>query len=185
MLVAAGIVAVAVAAGCHKNNRDPAGPSWPISSADLKEGQPVDVKFTCDGADLSPALAWPPPPTGTQSLALIMDDPDAPSGTFTHWLLYDVPADRTSVAQGVEKTGEVRGLGRQGQNGFEKLGYGGPCPPPGKPHHYRFTLHALSAKLDLAAGANRAAVDKALAGKVLAQTQLTVTYQRAAKQEKK
>ena len=176
-------------AGCTKNqpgadravitpDKAQLGP-WTASSSVLTEGQPVDKKYTCDGSDVSPPLSWTAPPTGTASLALIVDDPDAPSGTFTHWLLYSIPATRTSLPEAVEKVAEVKEIGRQGKNDFGKVGYGGPCPPAGKAHHYRFKLHALSADPGLAAEADRKAVDNAIAGRILAQAVLTVLYTRA------
>ena len=178
-------------AGCAKNqpaptadraaiapDKAPLGP-WAVSSTALTEGQAIDKKYTCDGSDVSPPLSWTTPPSGTASLALIVDDPDAPSGTFTHWLLYSILATRTSLPEGVEKVAEVKDTGRQGKTDFGKVGYGGPCPPAGKPHRYRFKLHALSADPGLAAGADRQTVDKAIAGRILAQTTLTVLYTRA------
>jgi Raf kinase inhibitor-like YbhB/YbcL family protein len=150
-----------------------------LTSSSLGEGQPIDKRHTCDGADLSPPLAWTGAPSGTQSFALIVDDPDAPAGSFTHWVLWALAATRTSLPEGVAKDPEVAGLGRQGLNGFGAVGYRGPCPPAGKLHHYRFTLHALSASPDLPAGTTkRAELEGAIAGKVLAETTLTVTYTR-------
>lgn len=158
---------------------DKATVGWALSSTVLTEGQPVDKKYTCDGNDVSPPLSWTAPPANAASLALIVDDPDAPSGTFTHWLLYAVPPSRTSLAEGVDKVAEVKDVGRQGKSDFGKVGYGGPCPPAGKPHHYRFKLLALSADPGLAAEADRPAVDKAIAGRIIGQAMLTVLYTRA------
>jgi Raf kinase inhibitor-like YbhB/YbcL family protein len=176
-------------AGCPKNQPGPATPdrsspstsTMTLTSTSLREGQGIDRRHTCDGADLAPSLSWTPPPPRTASLVLIVDDPDAPSGTFTHWLLYGLRPDRSSLPQGVDKTAEVKDVGRQGKNDFGKLGYGGPCPPPGKPHHYRFTLFALGADPQLAAEADKEAVEKAMAGKILGQGTLTATYQREKK----
>ncbi len=150
-----------------------------LSSSSLVEGQPADKRHTCDGADLSPPLAWSGAPAGTASFALLVDDPDAPSGTFTHWLLWALASTRTSLPEGVAKDPEVAGLGRQGLNGFGKVGYSGPCPPAGALHHYRFTLYALSAAPDLPAGTTkRSELEAAIAGKILAQATLTATYTR-------
>lgn len=177
-----------VLAGCPKQ-QSPAPPSSgpgpttvaqiELSSASLKEGQTIDRRHTCDGEDRSPPLAWPAPPAGTRSLALIMDDPDAPSGTFTHWVLYGIPADRTSLPEGVKTDPRVEGVGVQGKNDFDKTGYGGPCPPPGKPHRYRFKLYALSQVPKLEPGASKAEVERALEGATLGQGLLTGTYARA------
>jgi Raf kinase inhibitor-like YbhB/YbcL family protein len=181
----------ALLSGCPKNQPDPASPdtsspgrsapaTLTLASTLITEGQPIDRRHTCDGADLSPPLSWTTPPR-TASLVLIVDDPDAPSGTFTHWLLYGLRPDRSSLPEGVDKASEVKDLGRQGKNDFGKLGYGGPCPPPGTPHRYRFKLFALSADPQLAAEADKEAVEKALAGKILAHATLTATYRRAPK----
>jgi hypothetical protein len=188
-----GLVLVAVGllfTGCTKNQPAPApdravvpdkallGP-WVLSSTVLTEGQPIDKKYTCDGNNISPPLSWTAPPANAASLALIVDDPDAPSGTFTHWLLYAVLPSRTSLAEGIEKVAAVKDVGRQGKSDFGKVGYGGPCPPAGKPHHYRFKLLALSADPGIAAEADRAAVDKAIAGRIIGQAMVTVLYTRA------
>jgi Raf kinase inhibitor-like YbhB/YbcL family protein len=177
----------ALAGGCsNKAVKDPAAltptPGWNIISPAVKEGQPIDKKYTCDGDDVSPPLSWPAPPGGVKSLALIMDDPDAPSGTFTHWVLWGMAPDRSSLPEAVAKQGEVASVGRQGKNGFgdDKLGYGGPCPPSGT-HRYRFKLFGLSTKPELAAGSGRDDLEKAMAGQVIAYTILTGTYQRPAR----
>jgi Raf kinase inhibitor-like YbhB/YbcL family protein len=154
-------------------------PGWKLQSSAFREGRPIDRRFTCDGKDLSPPLAWPVVPGGAKSLALIVDDPDAPSGTFTHWLLWGMKPERTSLPEGVLKLAEVPGVGRQGTTGFGKIGYGGPCPPPGLSHHYRFKLYGLSSQIELAAGASKEDLEKAISGKVVAHTVLTGTYKRA------
>ncbi len=131
---------------------------------------------SCQGADLSPALEWSGEPAGTQSFALIVDDPDAPAGVWNHWLLYDLPATVHNLAQGF-KAGS---LGVSGKNDFGKPGYGGPCPPRGHgPHRYFFKLSALSvAALGLPAGATRAQLDGAMKGHVLAETRYMGRYER-------
>jgi Raf kinase inhibitor-like YbhB/YbcL family protein len=130
--------------------------------------------FTCDGKNKSPELRWMQAPSSTRSFALIVEDPDAPSGTFTHWVLFDIPAEATGIGQGGS------GMGIAGGNDFHHAGYGGPCPPPnhGK-HRYYFRLYALdTASLELAKGASRAAVDEAMQGHVLAETFLMGRYER-------
>jgi Raf kinase inhibitor-like YbhB/YbcL family protein len=152
--------------------------AFTLQSKAFQAGAPVPAKFTCDGADLSPALSWSEPPQGTKSLALIADDPDAPAGTWTHWVLFNLPLGTTELAEGVRPVDELPGGGRQGKNDFRKIGYGGPCPPPGKPHRYFFKLHALDITLDLAAGASKADVEHAMEGHVLAKAELMGTYAR-------
>ncbi len=131
---------------------------------------------TCDGADLSPSLEWSDSPAPTQSFALIMDDPDAPAGTWNHWLLYDLSPSVHALAQGY-KPGS---LGKSGKNDFGRLGYGGPCPPRGHgAHRYYFKLYALdTASLGLPEGAGRAALDKALRGHILAEAHYLGRYER-------
>jgi Raf kinase inhibitor-like YbhB/YbcL family protein len=138
----------------------------------------IPKKFTCDGPDVSPKLTWNEPPSNTQSFALIMDDPDAPVGTWVHWVLYDLPAETRELAEGVAKQEQLSNGARQGRNDFGKIGYGGPCPPPGKPHRYFFKLYALDAKLSLKAGATKADVERAMKGHVLAQAELMGRYGR-------
>ncbi len=144
-----------------------------LTSPAFAEGAAIPLRFTCDGEDRSPPLTWSDPPEGTRALALVMDDPDAPGGVFTHWLVYDLPADARSLAEG-----ELPGGGKQGENDFGRIGYGGPCPPRGEQHRYRFAIYALDAPLDLPPGARRAAVLEAIAGHALARGVLTGTYRR-------
>jgi Raf kinase inhibitor-like YbhB/YbcL family protein len=140
------------------------------------EGATIPKQHTCEGADLSPAVEWSGEPAETKSLALIVDDPDAPVGTWNHWLLYDIPASVHSLAQGF-KPGQA---GQSGANDFGKLGYGGPCPPKGHgPHRYFFKLYAVGVPaLGLKAGAKRAELDRALRGHVLAEAQYMGRYER-------
>ncbi len=152
--------------------------AFAISSPAFPQGGDIPRKFTCDGADVSPELLWTEPPAGTQSFTLIADDPDAPGGTWTHWVLYDLPGTRTNLAEGVNKIDELPGGERQGRNDFRKIGYNGPCPPPGKPHRYFFKLYALKGNLDLKPGASRQEVEQALPNLVLAQAEWMGKYQR-------
>jgi Raf kinase inhibitor-like YbhB/YbcL family protein len=138
----------------------------------------IPAKYTCKGADLSPAFSWSSAPEGTQSFAFIADDPDAPGGTWVHWVAWNIPASVTSLPEGFPKDAELKDGTRQGKNDFGKLGYNGPCPPPGAPHRYFFHLYAVNAKLDLKPGASRQDLDRALAGKVLAQTELMGKFKR-------
>ena len=152
--------------------------AFAISSTSFQTGGDIPKKFTCDGADLSPELHWTSPPAGTQSFALIADDPDAPAGTWTHWVLFDLPAETSSLAENVSKVDEVPTGGRQGRNDFRKIGYGGPCPPPGKPHRYFFRFYALDTKLNLKPGVSRREVEQAMQGHILATAELMGRYQR-------
>ncbi len=149
-----------------------------LTSPAFSEGETIPRQYTADGKNVSPALAWTDPPEGTQRFALICDDPDAPRGTWVHWVLYNLPADARGLDEGVPPQGELPSGARQGKNDFGKIGYGGPAPPRGKPHRYFFRLYALDAPLDLAAGATRAQLQAALQGHVLAEGQLMGTYGR-------
>jgi Raf kinase inhibitor-like YbhB/YbcL family protein len=149
-----------------------------ITSAAFSDGETIPKKFTCDGPDISPKLTWNEPAAKTQSFTLIMDDPDAPVGTWVHWVLFDLPADTKDLSEGVAKQEQLSNGARQGRNDFGKIGYGGPCPPPGKPHRYFFKLYALDSKLNLKAGATKADVERAMKGHVVGQAELVGRYGR-------
>jgi len=151
-----------------------------ISSKAFASGGPIPARHTCDGEDVSPELSWTEPPAGTRSFVLIVDDPDAPMGTWVHWVLYDLPAETRSLPEGLPKkeTLDKPAGAKQGRNDFGRIGWGGPCPPAGKPHRYFFRLYALDRSLGLAAGATRPEVDRAMAGHVLAQAETYGTYAR-------
>lgn len=138
----------------------------------------IPQKYTCDGQDVSPPLSWSDPPAGTQSFSLIVDDPDAPVGTWVHWVLYDLPPAARDLAAGVPKDLELPNGAKQGRNDFRKIGYGGPCPPPGPAHRYFFKLYALDSKTNLNSGATKADVLKAMEGHILAQAELIGRYKR-------
>jgi len=149
-----------------------------LSSPVFQEGEDIPITYTCDGQDISPPLTWGEPPSETQSFALLMDDPDAPGGVFTHWLLFNLPADSRELPEVVPPHNELANGALQGKNDFGTNGYGSPCPPSGPAHHYRFTLYALDQPLDLLAGASRKQVIDAITGHILAWGQLTGMYQR-------
>jgi hypothetical protein len=149
-----------------------------LESKAFKQGEDIPRRYTCEGDDLSPALLWSEPPVGTKSLALIADDPDAPVGTWVHWVFYDLESHVRELPEGVAKAEEVQGVGKQGLNDFRKVGYGGPCPPPGKPHRYFFKLYALDTKLTLGPRASKQDVEKAMKGHILAQAELMGRYKR-------
>ncbi|WP_376793287.1 YbhB/YbcL family Raf kinase inhibitor-like protein [Thermoflexus sp.] len=153
-------------------------PDLRLRSPAFAEGETIPREYTCDGADRSPPLRWDPPPPGTRSLALVMDDPDAPGGRFVHWTLYGIPPERTELPEGLPAHPALEGIGRQGRNDFRRIGYGGPCPPPGPPHRYRFTLYALDIPPELPPGASPTDVERALEGHILAVGRLTGRYGR-------
>jgi Raf kinase inhibitor-like YbhB/YbcL family protein len=149
-----------------------------LTSAAFKEGEVIPRKHTGDGADVSPPLAWTGTPPGTRSLALICDDPDAPRGTWVHWVLFNMSPDKTELAEHVPAAGALEDGCRQGRNDFKKIGYGGPAPPPGKPHRYLFKLYALDVPLDLEEGAGKTELERAMSGHILAQAHLMGKYSR-------
>ena len=151
-----------------------------LTSTAFTEGAAIPVKHTCDGADVSPPLAWSGAPPGTAAFALIADDPDAPAGTWVHWVLYDIAPTLSAIPENIVKVETLKELGgaAQGKNDFRRLGYGGPCPPPGKPHRYFFKLYALNAWLGLSPGATKTNVERAMDGRVLATAQLMGTFAR-------
>jgi hypothetical protein len=146
-----------------------------LTSSSFQAGE-IPKKFTCDDAETSPALAWTAPPAGTQSLALIVVDRDAPFGSFVHWVLYDMPAGKRELPEGLPKLEQLPDGSRQGQNDFDKPGYGGPCPPGKSPHRYVFALYALDSRLNLPAGATRREVEDAMRGHILAHGEMIVRY---------
>jgi hypothetical protein len=149
-----------------------------LKSPAFANGGEIPKRYTCDGADLSPALAWDEVPTAALSLALIADDPDAPMGTWTHWIVWNIPVMATALPEGTPKTELIDNGARQGKNDFKRLGYGGPCPPPGKPHRYFFKLYALDAMLDVKAGTGRSELELAMKRHILSQTEWMGTYKR-------
>jgi Raf kinase inhibitor-like YbhB/YbcL family protein len=149
-----------------------------LSSTAFHEGETIPRQYTADGRDVSPPLRWSDPPQGTQSFALVCDDPDAPRGTWVHWVLFNLPTDRRELEEGVPARETLAGGARQGKNDSGKIGYGGPAPPRGKPHRYFFKLYALDTTLDLPAGATKAQLLEAMQGHILAEGQLMGRYGR-------
>ena len=152
--------------------------SLAITTTAFSPDRAIPKNYTCDGADTSPDLSWSGAPAVVQSFALIVDDPDAPVGTWTHWLIWNIPAQSSALRKNVSKDETLGDGSRQGRNDFRRIGYGGPCPPPGKPHRYFFKLYALDAKLDLKAGATKNELERAIKGHVLAQGELMGKYGR-------
>jgi Raf kinase inhibitor-like YbhB/YbcL family protein len=149
-----------------------------LQSPAFAPGADIPVKHTCDGPDLTPPLRWTDPLANTKSFALIVDDPDAPAGTWVHWVLYGVPATVRELPQGIPAKDTVPGEGTQGVNDFRKVGYGGPCPPRGSAHRYFFKLYALDTELTLLPRKTKAELLKAIEGHVLGQADLMGRYKR-------
>jgi Raf kinase inhibitor-like YbhB/YbcL family protein len=151
-----------------------------LKAASFAEGQPIPKEHTCDGADRSPRIdVVDQLPAGTQSWALIVDDPDAPGGTFVHWVIWNLPMKLRTIPDGVPR--EVLQLpdrSMQGKNGFGNVGWNGPCPPPGAPHRYRFRVFAVDSRLDLPARALASDLERAVKGHLTGQGTLTGTYGR-------
>jgi Raf kinase inhibitor-like YbhB/YbcL family protein len=165
-------LSLAGSGGSTVNDPNPASPSsLTVSSPDLPAGT-IPREFTCDGANRRPRLQWSTPPPGTQELAIEMLDPDAPGGTFTHWLVYGLPPGLASLAA-------VPAGAAEGVNDFGRRGYGGPCPPRGPAHHYHLVVLALDTRLGLPAGAARPDLESRISGHLLAKGELVATYQRA------
>jgi hypothetical protein len=150
----------------------------PISSDAFAEGERIPVQFSCNGENVSPPLSWGDPLAGTESLAVICDDPDAPSGLFTHWVLMNIPPDSRGLPRGVKKTPVLDDGSIHGANSYGKLEYSGPCPPPGRPHRYYFRIYALDIPLKLRSPADRRAVDNAMKGHILAEGELLGIFSR-------
>ncbi len=174
------LCAIALASLCVRETAwaREAAAAFILSSSAFDPGGQVPSRYSCDGADQSPALAWRDAPSGTKCFALIVDDPDAPAGTWAHWVAYDLPADATSLAEGVAQSDTLPNGGKQGINDFRKVGYNGPCPPPGKPHRYFFKLYALDAPTGLKPRATKAAVLRAIDGHIVGQTEIIGMYKR-------
>ena len=149
-----------------------------LKSAAFAPGAEIPKKYSCEAENVSPALEWSGAPERTISFALIMDDPDAPAGTWVHWVLWNTPAGAHGLAEAVPKQEQLDNGTRQGRNSSKKIGYNGPCPPPGKPHRYFFRLYALDEKLNLAPDASSADLQAAMKGHVIAQAEYMGTYRR-------
>ena len=148
-----------------------------IESPVFEEGQMIPAKYTCDGSDVSPPLEWSDPPGGTRSFAVIADDPDAPVGTWVHWVVYNIPPTVREFEENVPAMPQLEDGTIQGKTDFGRIGYGGPCPPSGT-HRYYFKLYALDATLSLESGATKKQVEAAMEGHVLAEGRLMGTYKR-------
>ena len=149
-----------------------------LTSTAFSEGGFIPAKYTCDGQDISPPLKWDSVPKETLSIALICDDPDAPRKTWTHWVIYNLPAETTELAENFPDDETLADGTRQGVTDFGKTGYGGPCPPAGKAHRYYFRIYALDTKIDVVPIMDKEALQKEMAGHIIAEGQLIGKYQR-------
>ena len=152
-----------------------------LKSSAFHEGQPIPPKYTCDGDDVSPPLVWADAPGGTKSFAIVSDDPDAPMGAWVHWVIYNLPADLSGLEEGLPKTETLPNGAKQGITDFGTAGYGGPCPPPGKPHRYFFKLHALDQMFPLPPKLTKSKLLSAVQGHILAEARLVGLYSRSRK----
>lgn len=156
----------------------PTPPPFQISSSGFAEAEVIPDRYACTGDNLSPELHWGEPPSGTESLALILDDPDAPGGSWVHWVIFNMPTDQSSLPEGVAPLAEHSDGSLSGSNSWGELGYGGPCPPQGSTHQYIFTLFALDTTLELSAAASKQDLIAAMDGHVLAETDLSGLFSR-------
>jgi len=153
-------------------------PEFVLMSTAFQDGEDIPVKYTCAGEDISPQLAWSGTPEGTEMFVLIVDDPDARLGVFTHWVIYNIPADVFELGEGIPKLEELANGAQQGINNFAEYGYSGPCPPPGDKHEYRFIIYAVDTIIDLLpVGATKQKVLEAIQGHILGQVQISGYYQ--------
>jgi Raf kinase inhibitor-like YbhB/YbcL family protein len=149
-----------------------------LTSSAFKNGENLPTEHTCAGRGISPPLSWKGTPPGTKSLVIVCEDPDAPAGLFTHWILYNMPSAAIGVPPGVPRQPVLVDGSRHGMNNFGRMEYGAPCPPPGKPHRYIFRLYALDTVLALNAPVTRDVLNKASSGHILAQTELLSRFSR-------
>jgi Raf kinase inhibitor-like YbhB/YbcL family protein len=177
-----GALLLAGCAGNDKSVQDPQGPGpkLKVTTSAFSEGKPIPKDYTGEGGDRSPPVKWDAPPDKTQSLALLVEDPDAPGGTFTHWVLFNLPADTRELAENAS-AGKLPNGAVQGTNDFGKTGYNGPKPPAGKSHRYCFKVFALDKKLDLDAKVKHAQLAAAMRGHVLAEGEVMGTFQHEGK----
>jgi len=149
-----------------------------LTSPAFREGEPIPARHACTGANLSPELNWSNPPEGVAAWALVCHDPDAPVGDWVHWVIYDLPGQTQALPEGMPDSPELENGARQGRTDFGRPGYGGPCPPPGKPHRYLFELYALKEPTGLGAGATRDQLLTAIRDKIISQAVLTGNFKR-------
>ena len=188
-LVALSLLATTALIGCSRESQPvPANMSaqpaqqqqaqMKVESAAIKEGQPIPRQYTCDGINISPPLEWSGVPKSAKTIAIVADDPDAPAGTWVHWVLYNLPAENIGLVENVPATDNLKAGGFQGKNDFGKPGYGGPCPPSGT-HRYFFRVYALDTLLDVSAGSDKRTVEKAMKDHILGSGELIGMYKKS------
>lgn len=175
LLVTVLLIFAGIQAACTD---DPEIPVIKIKSAAFEQEKPIPAKYTCEGEDISPDLEWSEIPEETMELALVCDDPDAPGGTWVHWVVYGIPADTGGLAESFPAVEQTEAGVLQGKNSWRKIGYGGPCPPPGKPHRYLFKIYALDKKLGLKPGAIKRTLEDAMKDHIIGYGELMGTYGR-------
>jgi Raf kinase inhibitor-like YbhB/YbcL family protein len=166
------------ATGCSGEGSLKQGGSLQVTSVAFEPDGAIPARFACTGENLSPTLSWSPGPDSTKAYAVTCIDPDAPRGAFTHWVIYDLPVGLTGLPEGVPDSPELENGARQGLNDFGRIGYGGPCPPSGKPHHYIFKVYALDAPTGLEAGEQIGPVTAAMKSHILATGTITGLFSR-------
>jgi len=183
LLVAGLLLAVASCGGDDETQGNP--PPEPPDAVDFRmtigafeEGALVPTRYSCEGENVSPEIVWSGVPVGTNSFAVVMDDPDAPRGVFDHWVLFNLPPSLNGLPENMPDTAVLVSGGINGRNSTGNIGYVGPCPPPGNLHHYRFTVYALDTMLGLDSSADKQNLLDALSGHILADSLYTGTYQR-------
>ncbi len=184
VVVLLGLAMIGCAQGPHPPTQLPGSsaanqnkPEIKLTSTAFKDGESIPRPYTCDGINISPSLEWSGVPKTAKTIAIVCDDPDAPGGTWVHWVLYNLPAENIGLVENLPATENLKAGGFQGKNDFGKIGYGGPCPPSGT-HRYFFRVYAIDSELPLKAGATKAELVKAMEGHTLVQGQLMGTYRR-------
>ena len=168
-----------MSSGCLIPGGRGGAPALEVSSEAFAGDGQIPVMYTCDGTDISPPLSWGPAPQGTASIAILVTDPDAPGGAFIHWVAYNIPAGTRGIPAGTPGRNVLPAGSVQGMNDMGRQGYGGPCPPRGKPHHYHFTVYALDSAVNLTGKRDGRTLAGALGGHILAQGELVGIYRRA------
>lgn len=178
-LLAAGIAFMAASWKAQAGTNDPSPARLRVTSPAFVAGETIPTSYTCSGDNISPELNWTAAPAGTKSITVIGHDPDAPSGDWVHWVIFNLPAASSGLPQGVQPGVPTLSQGiEQGVNDFRRIGYDGPCPPPGAPHHYHFEVYALDIRLSVRPGATRNTVAAAMRGHILAKGDLVALFGR-------
>jgi len=162
----------------HRTNEENIMEKITISIDSFDAGGSIPDEYTCKGKNVSPALSWSGVTANTKSLALIMDDPDCAGGTFVHWVLFNIPPEKKNLSKGIPGNKTLADGSRHGKTDFDRMGYGGPCPPPGKPHRYYFRIYALDKIIDLPPGATSTELEKTMSGHILAKGEIMGKYSR-------